>query len=985
MSHVVGTVQTLGTALIVGPDTGAAPSAPNTWSVTLNHTPAPTGTKFVILHFRNVSLPANNRLEVDLGYGTDVFTSANGAEFWTRPVNIHALPSALVPIRYVTDGAATGSAQLDRYGRGERHAGEQDPSALSNCDPFLPASPYTEPIYDPFWFCGPTPNWENAVCATPVGDVRRRVSASVGMIVTVHHDHSGTGVEQVSTCSVTLVGPDLVLTAGHCLADPAEEVATSSVTFDYQTQCDGSRPAGYAARFHKVRAAVKFQNQTIGGIYHDYCLLQLQIPSGGLGIPVIPMRGDLPGAGEQIFGVHHPNGAVKKLSVPHPAFSGVISSAPGGVRVNLDVSGGSSGSGLFDTAGRIVGVCSNGGSCSLNYYPTATLLQNVAAPVGPPVNQDVMIVFDRSGSMSLSAGTVPGRTRIQEAREAASLFIQLVRAGAGNRIGLVSFSTMASAPVDAALANATAGHKTALIGPSPFTSGIVGGLAPGGNTSIGDGLEAGRDSLPAGPNPRAILLMTDGLQNTPPMIEAVGPTLGAIQVNAIGFGAESSLNGALLSQLAQAHNGVYTRAGTGLHLKKFFALAFGNIFEAGTLLDPDHVLKRGERAATPEPFHVCGEEAVTVVVGWDDPDAVLRLQLRTPLGALVDAGTAGVESSSGATWTFLRVPLPQGAERDGLWHAEVFRPGSGSDEFPPPMPQAHYFLSVLARGGPTLRRVDARRTFFTGDAINPLVELRYPDGTFPTGGQVRLTVTRPASAAGDLLARTGLRPAVLLDGDTIPARQATLQALEAEEGAPVVAYEDETVELLDEREHNGGRFEHAGIFGRRMADLLRAEGNYTFRVVATYGHHCTATREAVWSLYVDVGIDPGKTTVTVDTGNPRPDGTRPVRVTVVPRDKYGHQVGPGRGDAVVATGTPGTTVTGDVVDNGDGSYTVPGTWDPSGGTGPGLVIGQPGRPGVVVQPAQPGPVEPADCRKWKMLVWFLLFLLLVLLLLLLFT
>ena len=55
-----------------------------------------------------------------------------------------------------------------------------------------------------------------------------------------------------------------------------------------------------------------------------------------------------------------------------------------------------------------------------------------------------MIVFDRSGSMSLDAGT--GKTKIEEARDAASLFIQLVRASTGNRVGLVSFSTLPATP-----------------------------------------------------------------------------------------------------------------------------------------------------------------------------------------------------------------------------------------------------------------------------------------------------------------------------------------------------------------------------------------------------------------------------------------------------------------------------------------------------------------------------------------------------------
>jgi hypothetical protein len=195
------------------------------------------------------------------------------------------------------------------------------------------------------------------------------------------------------------------------------------------------------------------------------------------------MRMDLPAVGEQVFGIHHPNGAVKKLSVPHPAFGTVTSSGGSGIGVSLDVSGGSSGSGLFDTAGRITGVLSNGVACGLSYFPTATIQQDIATP--PAITRDVMLVFDRSGSMSVPGTS--GLAKIDEARAAASLFVQLVRAGTGNRVGVVSFSTAASSPVDFPLANVTAGSKNTLIGPSPFTTGIVGGLTPGGSTTIGVG------------------------------------------------------------------------------------------------------------------------------------------------------------------------------------------------------------------------------------------------------------------------------------------------------------------------------------------------------------------------------------------------------------------------------------------------------------------------------------------------------------------
>ena len=124
MSHVTGTVQNvIGGPKKIGPDFGPATNPPNTWSINFAHDPAPTGTKLLMLHFTGASFPANNRLEVDLGYGgqTDVFTSADGSDFWTRPINIYSLPGGLVPIRYITNGAATGGVQMDQYGRGERH------------------------------------------------------------------------------------------------------------------------------------------------------------------------------------------------------------------------------------------------------------------------------------------------------------------------------------------------------------------------------------------------------------------------------------------------------------------------------------------------------------------------------------------------------------------------------------------------------------------------------------------------------------------------------------------------------------------------------------------------------------------------------------------------------------------------------------------------------------------------------------------------
>jgi len=956
MSHVTGTVQTVAPVITLGPDFGPATGPANTWALTFNPAPAPGGTRLLILHFTAASLPANNRLEVDLGYDTDVFTSADGTDFWTRPINVYAL-AAGVPIRYITNGAATGGVRLDQYGRGERHAGWQDPTALSNCDPFQGDAVYTEPKYDPLWFCNTPPNWENAACTTPAADIRNAIEPAVGMVMHVDY-HQGVGFH-LSTCSVTLVGPDTVLTAGHCMASPIDDARSASVIFNYRTQCNGHRPNAYAGRFFKVKEVIR--QRYADGSANDYCLLRLVVPPGGLGITPVSIRSDLPAAGEQVFGIHHPNGAVKKLSVPHPGFATVIASGVNAIKVSLDVSGGSSGSGLFDAAGRITGVLSNGFKCNLAYFPTATMQQDIASP--PAITRDVMLVFDRSGSMSLPGTS--GVSKMAEAQAAASLFVSLVRAGTGNRVGLVSFSTTASNPIDFALAAVTAATQATLTGPTK-----IGGLTPGGSTSIGDGLNAAYGQLTDPARLKNVLLFTDGLQNTPPLVDPANTFPPSIFIDAIGYGTPASIDGAMLATLAMQHRGHYVLADTNLKLQKFFSFAFGNIFEAGLLLDPEFVLPQGQTAAAPLPFGVCEEETVTVVVGWDNRRARLAVELTTPLGATVTAATPGVDSASGLTWTFLRVPLPQGGERDGTWTANVFRPGAPGVEFSAGGPETAYFVNVVAGGGAVLRRMPNAARYYTGDVINPLVGLQYLRGGLPPNAEVTVTVSRPDASVGTLLAEERLGATVVVDADTIPARQATLMAIEQRTGRPVVGYTEQTFPLFDEVEYTGAP-EAAGIFGNPLEDLLTVEGEYAFRFKAGYGEGCTATRELLWSVHVDPGVDPGRTDVTVNGSGGR--GT----VTLVPRDKYGNKVGPGRGDGLSLTGVPGTTVAGPVSDNADGSYTVPVSWDPSLGA-PGVVIGQPGRPPVVVQ----GGAGADPCREWKIRFWVLLLVLLVVLVLL---
>jgi hypothetical protein len=173
------------------------------------------------------------------------------------------------------------------------------------------------------------------------------------------------------------------------------------------------------------------------------------------------------------------------------------------IGVNFDVAGGSSGSGVFDAAGNIVGVLSNGGGCSLSYSAMQTMMSDPIVIPNPPTERAVMLVFDRSGSMSESAGD--GKVKINEARAAAELFVNMVRT-TGNRAGLISFSTDATNPVDFALAPVTSSSKSQI-------NGKLAAISPNGATSIGDGLTVARDQLAGATSlPCSILLLTDGME-----------------------------------------------------------------------------------------------------------------------------------------------------------------------------------------------------------------------------------------------------------------------------------------------------------------------------------------------------------------------------------------------------------------------------------------------------------------------------------------
>jgi von Willebrand factor type A domain len=316
---------------------------------------------------------------------------------------------------------------------------------------------------------------------------------------------------------------------------------------------------------------------------------------------------------------------------------------------------------------------------------------------------DVVVVVDRSGSMADPDGS--GTSKLQAALTAVDNFADLLEEGrpdgAVNRMGLVSYSDGVS--TDMPMTNVDATLRS-----GPLATGIAAINAAGavGCTGMGGGIERALQLLcppsgncsgfsGAGNARKAILLLTDGVENVPHCIQpsgASGPTCGGqcfgaqidyaklhfTQLVAVGFGTAASLDGPKLALLAERQGGIYVQnpGATSDDLKHFFTKAFGELTDEFTRVDPTGLLPAAAAATAPVPYDSCTDAKLTFASGWQQPlaPAALRLLVTAPGGALVRRDGPGVEASRESRWDFARVHLPLGAPASGHWSAQLVRP-----------------------------------------------------------------------------------------------------------------------------------------------------------------------------------------------------------------------------------------------------------------------------------------------------------------------
>jgi len=286
-------------------------------------------------------------------------------------------------------------------------------------------------------------------------------------------------------------------------------------------------------------------------------------------------------------------------------------------------------------------------------------------------DSSIALVLDRSGSMADVANN--GFTKSQLLKSAVGIVHELMKDT--DQIGIARFDHESDVLLPMTLKSA--GLGTTLTGP---------GLDPRGTTSIGSGILVG-SQLINGPGAthlnKAIVVLTDGNENTAPLISALPAGTINQTTFAIGFGLPGQVSDPILTQISANTGGYLLVTGNMANndeqfkLAKFFIQILKDATLNQTVLDPEgQLLWNGQPQVIP--FQVSDSDvSIDVVILCPLPFA-LDFQLITPGGQTIIPSDSGVEPNVryvlGSDVAYYRLILPvflnnTGGSHRGQWKA----------------------------------------------------------------------------------------------------------------------------------------------------------------------------------------------------------------------------------------------------------------------------------------------------------------------------
>ncbi|HUX53265.1 MAG TPA: C25 family cysteine peptidase [Williamwhitmania sp.] len=596
-------------------------------------------------------------------------------------------------------------------------------------------------------------------------------------------------------------------------------------------------------------------------------------------------------------------GAIATVSASRVSWSGCFSppaNPASGANFSLSYSyamrvlnGEPSGRSLFKTKDDVNPAYDWMNKMDFNLYgdPTTSLLKPYLTK-----DVDVMQILDHSGSMGGYTASTMTDKKIEILRDAANQFVDMMETNGNNQLGIVKFSTTATTPMNLQL----------LTAPVKITAHTqINALNPTATTSIGDGLTKGVTQFTAhsvAGHRKVVLLVTDGMQNTAPMIAAIQPDIIAknITVYPLALGYGTGVNEDLLIDLANATGGDYRITDNALIFRKYFLEILASAVDWSVITDPIGNLANGATAEIPVTV-TRDQNGVSFTSYWSGIDNAVNLTLITPSGLEITPAMCGSNSNiryvSASRYAFYQIDFPLGGALAAHWQGSWKMRLTGTGAIPSGN-TVQYSASALAKGGAKFDVSFDKVHQQTGDRIQILAKLIIDDVRL-RGAAISVFTDVPKVCAGNVLHQNkvdvnAINKMAISQGDQMNLADAKLIILNEKAGKNLLVRDTGSFKLYDDGQH-GDLLANDGIYGNNFDDTKKS-GTYTFRFVAsgipTIETNRTTTREWTKSLYTSVAIDAASSNLTVTLTGKTMDGNN-YFAKVTPKDKYNNFLGPG--------------------------------------------------------------------------------------------
>ena len=560
-----------------------------------------------------------------------------------------------------------------------------------------------------------------------------------------------------------------------------------------------------------------------------------------------------------------------------------------------------------------------------------TLTQNREYEVIISQPLDLVLVFDRSGSMS--ANTAANETRWAALKTAAVNFANLYQSlnRPSDRISITYF--------ESDLLPASACCNTFI----PFAGNVATTIntdlnanSPGGGTGMGAGLKNAQEKLSDAAKARSILLFTDGEQNINPKVNADGKgftdgstVTSGVKISTIGIGSPSPTYNTVLQNLAVNNRGSYNITENGSAFTFKGGLASGDLTSGFTNqfvamlaeFSPQLVARSTTNVGQgPAPYSLGSfplnkrVDKLLLEFSFDKFFEVGQLvQVLSRIIVQKDGASvmANVQPSWAGNYTntiLLKIdfknPTPSGVppiSSEGTWTVQL------ADVAVMKITQCR--LTALADDHRLNYKTSyGNNTPRVNNALNLSLDLDwlgYPDSS----ATVEAIVLRPGDDLGDLLAKNGLVVDVIAAQDSSsPGVQKFNQLWSTDSTFRNALALSENVVALSNT--GGGHYE--GAFNG-----LNVSGPYTlvYRISSDHPVAGKYTRMAFENFYTSFnGVDLAASAVSTQMVNGQ------LVMQMRPKTPYGRFIGPAAGDAFTVS-DPAVQIS-KIVDHQDGRYTI---------------------------------------------------------------